>query len=97
VGLERPEAILRYLWDMLSASEQIPDVSRGRRGRLWRRSRESRSPVFCTIMLALLHRAFQFFLVAGKQNMDLAMCFVADSMNLRTEDQAPAVKLSDSN
>ncbi len=34
-------------------------------------------------MLALLHRLFQFFLVVGKQNMNLAVRFVADSVNLR--------------
>jgi hypothetical protein len=34
-------------------------------------------------MLALLHRSFQFFLVIGKQNMNLAMRFVADGVNLR--------------
>jgi hypothetical protein len=31
------------------------------------------------------HRRFQFFLVVGKQSMNLAMRFVADSVNLRTE------------
>jgi hypothetical protein len=36
-------------------------------------------------MLALLHRLLQFFLVISKQSMNLAMRFVADSMNLRTE------------
>jgi hypothetical protein len=34
-----------------------------------------RSPVFFTIMLALLHRLFQFFLVIGKQGMNLAVRF----------------------
>jgi hypothetical protein len=36
-------------------------------------------------MLALLHRLFQFFLVVGKQSMNLAVSFVADSVNLRSE------------
>jgi hypothetical protein len=36
-------------------------------------------------MLALLHRLFQFFLVITKQSMNLAMRFVADSVNLRTK------------
>jgi hypothetical protein len=45
----------------------------------------SRSPDFSTIMLALLHRFFQFFLVIGKQSMNLAVRFVADSVNLRTK------------
>ncbi len=36
-------------------------------------------------MLALLHRLFQFFLVIGKQGMNLAVRFVADSVNLRTK------------
>jgi hypothetical protein len=35
------------------------------------------------MMLALLHRLFQFFLVISKQSMNLAMRFVADSVNLR--------------
>jgi hypothetical protein len=34
-------------------------------------------------MLALLHRLFQFFLVISKQSMNLAVRFVADSVNLR--------------
>ena len=58
-------------------------VSRGRRGWLWRGwRRRSRSPVFA-IVLALLHRLFQFLLVAGKESMNLAMRFGADSVNLR--------------
>jgi len=36
-------------------------------------------------MLALLHRLFQFFLVISKQGMNLAVRFVADSVNLRTK------------
>ena len=36
-------------------------------------------------MLAVLHRLFQFFLLVGKQNMNLAVSFVADSVNLRTK------------
>jgi hypothetical protein len=36
-------------------------------------------------MLALLHRPFQFFLAVAKQTMNLAVRFVADSMNLRTK------------
>ena len=36
-------------------------------------------------MLALLHRLFQFLLVAGKESMNLAMRFAADSVNLRTK------------
>jgi len=35
-------------------------------------------------MLALLHRLFQFFFVIGKQRMNLAVRFIADSVNLRT-------------
>jgi hypothetical protein len=38
-----------------------------------------------TIMLALLHRLFQFFLVISKQSMNLAVRFVADSVNLQTK------------
>jgi hypothetical protein len=37
------------------------------------------------MMLALLHRLFQFFLVVGKQSMNLAVRFVADSVNLLTK------------
>jgi hypothetical protein len=33
-------------------------------------------------MLALLHRLSQFFLVLGKQSMNLVVRFVADSVNL---------------
>jgi hypothetical protein len=40
----------------------------------------SRSPVFFTLMLALLHRLLQFFLVIRKQSMNLAVRFVADSV-----------------
>ena len=36
-------------------------------------------------MLALLHRLFQFFLVVGKQSMNLVVRVVADSVNLRSE------------
>ena len=36
-------------------------------------------------MLALLHRLFQFFLMIGKQSVNLAVRFVADRMNLRTK------------
>jgi hypothetical protein len=36
-------------------------------------------------MLAMLHRLFQFLLVIGKQSMNLAVRFVADSVNLRTK------------
>jgi hypothetical protein len=36
-------------------------------------------------MPALLHGFFQFFLVIGKQSMNLAVRFVADSVNLRTK------------
>jgi hypothetical protein len=65
---------------------RIPDISRGRGRWLWRRCRRrSRSPVFSAVMLALLHRLFQFFLVIGKQGMNLAVRFVADSVNLRTK------------
>ena len=41
--------------------------------------------VFFTITLALLHRLFQFFLVIRKQSMNLAVRFIADSVNLRTK------------
>ena len=34
-------------------------------------------------MLALLHRLFQFFLVIGKQSMNLAVRFVTDGVDLR--------------
>jgi hypothetical protein len=37
------------------------------------------------MMLALLHRPFQFFLVISKQSMNLVVCFVADNLNLRTK------------
>jgi len=47
----------------LADSARIPECMR------------SRSPVFSTIMLALLHRLFQFFLVIGKQGMNLAVRF----------------------
>src|SRR6202035_3933606 len=56
-----------------------------RRGFRRGRRRRSRSPVFPTTMLALLHRLFQFFLVISKQSMNLAVRFVADRMNLRTQ------------
>ena len=36
-------------------------------------------------MLALLHRLFQFLLVISKQSVNLAVRFVADSVNLRTK------------
>jgi len=36
-------------------------------------------------MLALLHRLFQFLLVISKHSMNLAVRFVADSVNLRTK------------
>jgi hypothetical protein len=36
-------------------------------------------------MLALLHRLLQFFLVISKQNMNLAVRLVADSVNLWTK------------
>jgi len=36
-------------------------------------------------MFALLHRAFECFLADSKQSMNLAVCFVADSVNLRTK------------
>jgi len=36
-------------------------------------------------MATLLHRLFQFFLMVGKQSMDLAVRFVADRVNLRTK------------
>jgi len=41
--------------------------------------------VFFTIMLVVQHRLFQFFLVIRKQSMNLAMRFVADRVNLRTQ------------
>ena len=41
--------------------------------------------MFIATMPALHHRLFQFFLVISKQSMNLAMCFVTDSMNLRTK------------
>jgi hypothetical protein len=36
-------------------------------------------------MFALLHRLFQFLLVISKQGMNLAVRFVADSVNLRSK------------
>jgi hypothetical protein len=49
---------------------QIPDISRGRRGWLWRGwRRRSKSPVFA-IMLALLHRLSQFFAPVGASSTD---------------------------
>jgi hypothetical protein len=41
--------------------------------------------VLLTLTLALLQRLFQLLLVSAKQDMDLAMRCVADSVNLRTE------------
>jgi hypothetical protein len=38
-----------------------------------------------TVMLALLHRLSQFFLVIGKQSINLEVRFVADHVNLRTK------------
>ncbi len=38
-----------------------------------------------TLTLALLQRLFQLLLVSAKQDMDLMMRIVADSVNLRTE------------
>jgi hypothetical protein len=54
---------------------------------LWRGClRPGRSLVFLTLTVALPHRLFQFFLVIGKQSMNLAAVrFVADSVNLRTK------------
>ena len=62
-------------------------MSRGQRRWLWRGyRRRSGSPVFSTIIVpALHHRLFQFFLVIGKQSVNLAVRFVADRMNLRTK------------
>ena len=37
---------------------------------------------FCISMLSLLHRLLQFFLVISKQSMNLAVGFVADTVNL---------------
>jgi hypothetical protein len=55
-------------------------------GSLWRRCRRrNRSPIFVTIMLPLLHRLFQRFLAISKESMNLAMRFVADSVNLRSK------------
>ena len=45
------------------------------------------------MMLALLHRLFQFFLVIGQQSMDLLVRFVADRVNLRTELLARSVRI----
>src|SRR6266576_1628092 len=56
-----------------------------RRGWRWCCRRWSGSPVFFTMMLALLHRLLQFFLVIREQSMNLAVRFVADGVNLRTE------------
>jgi len=39
-------------------------------------------PDFRTFMLAFLHRPFQFFLVIGKESVNLAVGFVADRVNL---------------
>jgi hypothetical protein len=39
-------------------------------------------PDFCTFMLAFLHRSFQFFLVIGKESVNLAVGFGADRVNL---------------
>ena len=44
-------------------------------------------------MLALLHRPFQFFLVIRKQSMNLAVSFVADSVNLRTKLLSRSVRI----
>ena len=45
------------------------------------------------MMLVLLHRLFQFFLVIGQQGMNLLVRFVADRMNLRTEFLARGVRI----
>ena len=41
--------------------------------------------VFSPVVLPLLHRLFQCFLALGKQSMNLAVRFVADSVNLRSK------------
>jgi hypothetical protein len=43
------------------------------------------SPVLLTIMFALLHRLFQFFLVISQQSMNLVVRFVADRVNRRSK------------
>ncbi len=47
--------------------------------------RRSRSPVFLTGVFALHHSLFQLLLVVSKQSMNLAMRFIADTMNLRSK------------
>src|SRR5208283_4934154 len=56
----------------LADSARIPECMR------------SSSPVLSTIILGLLNRLFQFFFVIGKQRMNLAVRFIADSVYLRT-------------
>jgi hypothetical protein len=50
--------------------------------RQWCR-RRSGAPAFFALMLALLHRVFQLFLVIARQGMNFAMHFIADGANLR--------------
>lgn len=42
-------------------------------------------PVFLTLVLALLHRLFQLFLVVGKKSMNFTVRLIADRVDLRTE------------
>jgi hypothetical protein len=63
---------------------RIPDISRGLRRWVWRRCRRrSRSPVFFTIVLALLHR----LLLSGDQQAKHESCgaFRHNRVNLRTK------------
>jgi hypothetical protein len=61
-------------------------AGRSRRRWLWRRSRRRSRPfVFYTIVLASLHRLFQFFLVISQQSVNFAVRVVADSVNLRSK------------
>jgi hypothetical protein len=63
---------------------RVPHADRSRGN--WRRA--GRPSVFFTVPLALLHRPFQLFLVIIQQAMDLAMCLVADGVNLPAESLA---------
>jgi hypothetical protein len=52
-----------------------------------------RSPVLLTIMLALLRRLFQFFLVISQQSMNLPMSLVTDSVDLRSKILAQSCRI----
>jgi hypothetical protein len=63
----------------------------GRIGRLC--CRRSGTPLFFTVVLALPHCFFQFFLMIRKQSMDLTVRLVADCVNLRAEFLARGIRI----